>query len=404
MGKSGPTTRTSRGGAVRGGRISPTTACLVCLFVLSVRVHGFTVTPCWRDSSRATSIGNDCRHRLSPPLPRSFRTRIRKSRKDRSGTTTTTTANPYGAQGNATTNKRKKKKNKYAKFSKADKIELDPFEALVQESEEKLRTLQLEKDHPKRDPLPSPPDESTRTLEFPDTQNIDPYDPTTFGFVEIGSILGPHGVHGWVKVKGCTDFPERLTRPGMPLHRRPARKRAPRRATLAAGKFLGDDQFLIQLQGYYDRTASQTLKGSTLYYATQQDTVERGEDEIVLSELIGLSVYRTRTDDDDGEEEESLLVGTILGVVLAEELCAIPGLLHDQLEVGVARDAGDAGSDPPPGTPQDLLLIPLVPEIVPKIDLENRMILVDPPAGLLDLTYQREDKVKIKGLLAPAKE
>jgi 16S rRNA processing protein RimM len=294
---------------------------------------------------------------------------------------------------------RKKKKNKYAKFSKADKIELDPFEALIKESEEKLQSIEEEKQQKeKRDPLPAPPG-TTRSLEFPNNKDINPYDPTTFGFVEIGSIMAPHGVHGWVKVQGCTDFPERLTRPGMPLHMKAARKRAPRKFTLAAGKFLGNDQFLIQLQGYYNRTASETLKGSTLYFATQQDTVEREDDEIVLSELIGLSVYRTIEEDEKQNGDEGL-IGTILGVVLAEEMCAIPGLLHDQLEIGLTRKNNNGAES----EAQELLLIPLVPEIVPKIDLENQMVLLDPPAGLLDLTYVKEEKVKIKGLLAPSKE
>ena len=301
------------------------------------------------------------------------------------------------------TKKRKKKKNKYAKFSKAEKNELDPFEALVRESEQKLKSIETEKQQKQkeREELPPPPVAATKTLEFPNNKDIDPYDPMTFGFVEIGSIVAPHGVHGWVKVQGCTDFPERLTRAGMPLHMKAARKRAPRKITLASGKFLGDDQFLIQLQGYYDRTAAQALKGSTLYFASQQDTVEREEDDIVLSELIGLSVYRTPASED--EEGEQVLVGTILGVVLAEEMCAIPGLLHDQIEIGVTRKSSD-GEAVRAGAPQDLLLVPLVPEIVTKIDLENQMILVDPPKGLLDLTYVREEKVRIKGLLAPAKE
>ena len=328
-----------------------------------------------------------------------------KTNRRGTNTETTTTEPPpsplfANTANNNNNTKRKKKKNKYAKFSKADKIELDPFEALVKESEEKLRSIETEQES-KPDPLPPPPESAKTPLEFPNNEGIDPYDPSSFGFVEIGSVTGPHGVHGWVKVLGCTDFPERLTRPGTPLHRKPPRKRAPRKTTLAAGKFLGDDKFLVQLQGCYDRKASEALKGSTLYFATQQDTVERGEDDIVLSELIGLSVYRTPGGGDDGKA----LVGTILGVVLAEEMCAIPGLLHDQIEVGVARGKGaDDEAEGRRGAPQDLLLIPLVPEIVPKIDLENQMILVDPPAGLLDLTYVREEKVRIKGLLAPAKE
>mmetsp|Transcript_8246 Transcript_8246/g.24365 ORF Transcript_8246/g.24365 Transcript_8246/m.24365 type:complete len:389 (+) Transcript_8246:298-1464(+) len=337
--------------------------------------------------------GNDLSSSSSSSSVRFLQTSLLNARKKRGAT-----ADSLETQEQRPRSERKKKKNKYAKFSKADKTELDPFEALIKESEEKLKSIETEKQQQQQpDPLPPPPEGSLKTLEFPNNNDINPYDPTTFGFVEIGSVVGPHGVHGWVKVQGCTDFPERLTRAGMPLHMKSARKRAPRKVTLAAGKFLGDDQFLIQLQGFYNRTASQTLKGSTLYYATQQDTVEREDDEIILSELIGLSVYRTATEGDG----EQFLVGTILGVVLAEEMCAIPGLLHDQIEVGVARNAGEAEK---PGSPQDLLLIPLVPEIVPKIDLENQMILVDPPKGLLDLTYVREEKVKIKGLLAPAKE
>lgn len=367
---------------------------LASLFLMSVRINGFITIPLHRQDSSycSSSIGWKRGDWLSSS-PRSLKTSLWKSPRERQ-----VSEIPYNAPGQGT-NIRKKKKNKYAKFSKADKIELDPFEALIKESEQKLQSIENEKNQPKHENLPPPPKASTVPLEFPNNKDIDPYDPTTFGFVEIGSIVGPHGVHGWVKVRGCTDFPERLTRAGIPLHLKAARKRAPRKAILAAGKFLGDDQFLIQLQGYYDRTASQTLKGSNLYYATQQDTVELEEDEIVLSKLIGLSVYRTLTDEnEDGEEG---LVGTILGVVLAEEMCAIPGLLHDQIEVGVTRASSESD---PTGSPQDLLLIPLVPEIVTKIDLENQMILVDPPAGLLDLTYVREEKVKIKGLLAPAKE
>mmetsp|Transcript_32440 Transcript_32440/g.36296 ORF Transcript_32440/g.36296 Transcript_32440/m.36296 type:complete len:403 (-) Transcript_32440:40-1248(-) len=294
---------------------------------------------------------------------------------------------------------RKKKKNKYSKFSKTDKIELDPFEALIKESQQKLQAIEIENQLQLDQPLlPLPPPEASVKLEFPNNKNIDPYDPTTFGYMEIGTIVGAHGVHGWAKVQGSTDFPERLTRAGMPLHLKPARKRAPRKVILASGKFLGDDQFLIQLQGCYDRTASQSLKGSILYYATQQDTVIRKDDDILVSELIGLSVYRTNTD--DGVE---ILIGTVSGVVLAEEMCAIPGLLHDQLEVEVKRNTEDSEHQSL-GSPQDLLLIPMVPEIVIKISLEDQLILVDPPSGLLDLTYTREEKIKIKGLLPPALE
>lgn len=280
---------------------------------------------------------------------------------------------------------KKKKKNKYAKFSKIEKVQHDPFEVLVQESEQKLKELEEKKNRPKNVPKPSP--EASKQLEFPNNKNIDPYDPTSFGFVEIGSIQGPHGVHGWCKVQGCTDFPERLTRAGVLLHMKPARKRAPRKVALASGKLIGKDSFLIQLQGFYNRTEAQKLKGATLYYATQQDDVVT-DDDILVSDLVGLEVLL----------EDNTLVGTVDGIVLAEEMCAIPGIGHDMLEIELATTQSK------PGVPKDLVLIPLVPEIVPKIDLSEKFIVVDPPSGLLNLTYIREEKVRIKGFLPPAKD
>lgn len=47
-----------------------------------------------------------------------------------------------------------------------------------------------------------------------------------------------------------------------------------------------------------------------------------------------------------------------------------------------------------------LCLVPLVPDIVPSVDLENRIIRLNPPSGLLDLSYEERQKIKvIKGFL-----
>ncbi|KAL3941958.1 MAG: hypothetical protein SGBAC_003760 [Bacillariaceae sp.] len=287
-------------------------------------------------------------------------------------------------------NKKKKKKNKYATFSKADKIEKDPLEQMIEESEEKVKAIKTEAATKKIKVVPVSP-EANKRLEFPNNKDIDPYDPTTFGYVEIGTVQGAHGVHGWVKVQGCTDFPERLTKPGMPLHFKPFRKRAPRKITLAAGKETGVDSFLVQFQGVYNRTEAGKLKGASIYYATQQDKVVQ-EDDLIVSDLVGLEVYTA---------EEEILVGTVQGIVLAEEMCAVPGLGQDMLEVAIQKPKNDVPTGRP--VPDDLILIPFVPEIVPKVDLEERKIVVDPPAGLLDLTYIREERVVLKGLLPPAK-
>lgn len=287
---------------------------------------------------------------------------------------------------------KKKKKNKYAKFSKADKFEKDPLELLVEESEEKVKAIETEKAEKNMKVIPVSP-EAKKRLEFPNNKDIDPYDPSTFGYIEIGTIQGAHGVHGWVKVQGYTDFPERLTKPGMPLHLRPTRKRAPRKITLAAGKVTGIDAFLIQFQGVYDRKEAEKLKGASIYYATQQDTGVVQGDDLIVSDLVGLKVYTS---------EDEMFVGTVKGIVLAEEMCSVPGLGQDMLEVALQNPEYKVPTGK--AVPDDLVLIPFVPEIVPKVDLEEEKIVIDPPAGLLDLTYIREEKVVIKGLLPPARD
>lgn len=60
--------------------------------------------------------------------------------------------------------------------------------------------------------------ETTRernVVEYPSILEIDPQDPSTFGFLEIGTITGPHGVKGEMKLTVSTDFAEqRLSMPG----------------------------------------------------------------------------------------------------------------------------------------------------------------------------------------------
>lgn len=47
-------------------------------------------------------------------------------------------------------------------------------------------------------------------LEFPDVDDVDPYDPATFGFMEVGVVQSAHGVEGMVKVTITSDFGEDL--------------------------------------------------------------------------------------------------------------------------------------------------------------------------------------------------
>jgi hypothetical protein len=102
------------------------------------------------------------------------------------------------------------------------------------------------------------------------------------------------------------------------------------------------------------------------------------------------------------DEENSLsgnFVGRVYGVVPAEEMCSIPGLGHDLLEIILPRGNNGIAS-----WRDEMVLIPFVPSIVPTIDLERGVVYIDPPSGLLDLTYVKEETVRIKGFLPPAND
>lgn len=317
------------------------------------------------------------------------------------------------------------KKNKYANFSKTDGRSMDPFEVMLTESRDKLKRLHEEKltKHKRRrqeitpleaiDELLLASDDDDKALmdknetvekrvrnkrSFPDTQNIDPYDPTTYGYIELGTIVGAHGVHGSMKLSSTTDFADqRLCEPGT-RHIKPANRRSPREVQLLEGRPLRSDSstagtdanptYLIRLENVHDREEALKMRGYVLY-ALQEDKVDDylEEDEYIVSDLVGLNVFLDESCSDQSTGcFEDLFVGNIRGVVLGSEMCAIPGLGQDLLEIALPNS-------------ENLVLVPFVPEIVCNVDLERKMVIISPPKGLLQLSYRREEKVRIKGLL-----
>lgn len=310
--------------------------------------------------------------------------------------------------------KKKKKKNKYAKFSKV-KEELDPLEALISESETKMKNLQTE-EAKKKNKRVIPDEEIKQALnnekrkrnkwEFPDTKKIDPYDPSTYGYTELGIILGAHGVHGLVKVAAVTDFPERLCKPGL-RHLKAPNRRSPREITLMEGRLRIDSEYLVKFENVGDRNDANRLRGSILYVRQEERPDELEEDEFLIQELVDLDVmlvtgYGEDIESDEGVQdnvhEDDKYIGKVKGVIVGEDICDIPGLGQDLLEVIIPRDITK------PSWEEAMVLIPMVPTIVPTIDLERKVIYIDPPPGLLDLTYINEQKVRIKGFLPPAKD
>lgn len=310
-------------------------------------------------------------------------------------------------QTNEQKHPRKKKKNKYEKFSKV-KEELDPMENLIKESERKIEELNQEKkqqSQAKKGHKPYQPEEEQQLskLHFPDNTNIDPYDPSTFGYIEVGSVVGAHGVHGWIKILSTTDFgTERLCTAGV-RHLKPAKKRAPRQVTLVQGKHTHGNEYLIRLKEIDNRDAAHLLRGSVLYVreeekydALPQSEENEEDEEYLVSDLVGADVFLIVED-----EEMQLFVGKVGGVVFGEDLSGVEGFGQDMLELILPRGEGADGMA---SFRDELVLIPFVPEIVPIVDVKGSAIYIDPPAGLLDLTYVREEKVRIKGFLPPSSD
>lgn len=344
---------------------------------------------------------------------------------------TTTGPQITASRRSATITARHAKKNKYANFSKTDNLPMDPFEAMLTESRDKLKQLHDEKSTKKNKrqrqditPLEAVDDLLAATEDdggedddiifieekrernkrfFPDTQTIDPYDPTTYGYIELGTIIGAHGVHGWMKLTSTTDLGDvRLCEPGI-RHIKPANRRSPREVELLEGRPLRSDAstagtdskptYLVRLGNVEDREEALKMRGYVLY-ALEDEKVDDylEEDEYIVSDLVGLNVFLDESCSDQMTGSfEDLFVGNIRGVVLGSEMCAVPGLGQDLLEISLPSSLG--------GQSEDLVLVPFVPEIVSNVDLDGKMVTISPPKGLLQLSYRREEKVRIKGLL-----
>jgi len=234
---------------------------------------------------------------------------------------------------------------------------------------------------------------------FPDNREIDPYDPTTYGYIELGTITGAHGIKGEIKITAVTDFAERLCQKGLRHVKRPTR-RSPRRTLLLGGRHRKDDEYLIQIEGIADRDAANGLRGCVLYAREEEKIENLDDDEYMVRDLVGLDVFlKEGYKNEEGCEEGNKFIGIVNGVVLTEDMSSVSGVGQDLIEISLPRGPGGTSS-----LKDELVLIPFVPQLVPQIDMSTKSIYIDPPFGLLDLTYTREEKTRIKGFLPPARD
>lgn len=165
----------------------------------------------------------------------------------------------------------------------------------------------------------------------------------------VGRIGHAHGVKGEVSVEVRTDDPDRRFAPGSVLVTDPPDKGP---LTVAAAR-PHHGRLLVAFEGYADRTAAETLRGTLLVV----DAATAGETE-------------------DGEWWDHDLVGLAAVTTGGVALGAIADVIHvpGPPLLSIVDDDGRE------------VLVPFVAEIVPEVDVAAGRIVVAPPPGLLDLT------------------
>jgi 16S rRNA processing protein RimM len=171
----------------------------------------------------------------------------------------------------------------------------------------------------------------------------------------VARIGKPHGLHGEVTVQLHTDDPDARFATGAVLTTKAAPgSGVPRTLTVATTR-VHRGIWLIGFEQIPDRTGAESLRGTQLFLDAADLTSDQDDDSEgwYEDELVGLAVVTTD--------------GTVVGEVTALETRAVQDLIVVRLTGG-----GEA-------------LVPFVEAIVPEVDVEGGRVVIDPPAGLLDL-------------------
>jgi len=163
----------------------------------------------------------------------------------------------------------------------------------------------------------------------------------------VGRVAKPHGVHGDVLVEIITDFPERLgdgLRFGVGEDTHPTEFLETHRVRFHKGKWL------VSITDVRDRSTVEALRGWYVFLP-EQSPEDLPEGYFYEHQLVGLQCRST-----DGN-----LLGEVTGID--------PGIGQTRLVVRSGRRES---------------LVPYVPEIVREVDLEGKVVILDPPPGLLD--------------------
>ena len=171
-------------------------------------------------------------------------------------------------------------------------------------------------------------------------------------WLTVGKLVTPQGLRGEVRIKPCSDFPERFTRPG----KRWLKKKTdnePIEIELLSGRQLpGKEIFIVRFAGINNRIEAESVMGSNLLVPTH-DRPKLAANEFHLLDLVGLEARLN---------PKGPLIGKVTNLTSAG---------NDLLEIELLKGKK--------------VLIPFVTAIVPVVELKEGWILLTPPPGLLEL-------------------
>jgi len=168
----------------------------------------------------------------------------------------------------------------------------------------------------------------------------------------VGRVVKAHGITGEVVVEVRTDDPDSRFAPGTRLRAKRPRDGGQARSIVVESARDHGARLLVRLAEVTDRDSADALRGSVLVIDSDELPPIDEPDTFYDHQLEGLLV-RTTT----GEQ---------VGVV-AEVLHTAAGEL-----LSVKRDSGE-------------VLVPFVSAIVTSVSLDDGVVEIDPPEGLLDL-------------------
>ena len=254
-----------------------------------------------------------------------------------------------------------KRKNKHVnKYQKKD-VQEDPWERALRQAEEE-------------EEAPAPPTYALQADCFCEgaalarkrrsstkpVLDFDARDPSTFGFQELGKVVGAHGVRGSLRVDApsAVDVEMALSAAGL-RYLRLASRRTPRPVVVAScrelKRFGATVRYVLSLKGLNEREEAARLAGAVLY-RRDEDSQEPVEAYEPSTKLEGLRVV-----DEHGES-----LGVVWDVLDPNEGAALAAPLLE-LELEETRHC----------------LVPLDPTCVEVY--EGEVVLLNP--GLLDLAF-----------------